>query len=125
MICLLQKNKIKMPRSVNSVASRARRKKVLKHAKGYFGRRKNVWTVAKNAVEKGWLYAYRDRKTKKRNFRSLWIMRINAAARQHGMSYSKFMGKVKAADIQLNRKVLADLAMNDPQAFKAVVDKVK
>ncbi len=125
MICLLQKNKIKMPRSVNSVASRARRKKVLKHAKGYFGRRKNVWTVAKNAVEKGWLYAYRDRKTKKRNFRGLWIMRINAAARQHGMSYSKFMGKVKAADIQLNRKVLADLAMNDPQAFKAVVDKVK
>lgn len=114
-----------MPRSVNSVASRARRKKVLKHAKGYFGRRKNVWTVAKNAVEKGWLYAYRDRKTKKRNFRGLWIMRINAAARQHGMSYSKFMGKVKAADIQLNRKVLADLAMNDPQAFKAVVDKVK
>lgn len=114
-----------MPRSVNSVASRARRKKVLKHAKGYFGRRKNVWTVAKNAVEKGWLYAYRDRKTKKRNFRSLWIMRINASARQHGMSYSKFMGKVKAADIQLNRKVLADLAMNDPQAFKAVVDKVK
>ena len=114
-----------MPRSVNSVASRARRKKVLKYAKGYFGRRKNVWTVAKNAVEKGWLYAYRDRKTKKRNFRGLWIMRINAAARQHGMSYSKFMGKVKAADIQLNRKVLADLAMNDPQAFKAVVDKVK
>ena len=114
-----------MPRSVNSVASRARRKKVLKHAKGYFGRRKNVWTVAKNAVEKGWLYAYRDRKTKKRNFRSLWIMRINAAARQHGMSYSKFMGKVKAADVQLNRKVLADLAVNDPQAFKAVVDKVK
>lgn len=114
-----------MPRSVNSVASRARRKKVLKHAKGYFGRRKNVWTVAKNAVEKGWLYAYRDRKTKKRNFRGLWIMRINAAARQHGMSYSKFMGKVKAADIQLNRKVLADLAMNDPEAFKAVVDKVK
>ncbi len=114
-----------MPRSVNSVASRARRKKVLKHAKGYFGRRKNVWTVAKNAVEKGWLYAYRDRKTKKRNFRSLWIMRINAAARQHGMSYSKFMGKIKAADIQLNRKVLADLAMNDPKAFKAIVDKVK
>jgi len=114
-----------MPRSVNSVASRARRKKVLKHAKGYFGRRKNVWTVAKNAVEKGWLYAYRDRKTKKRNFRGLWIMRINAAARQHGMSYSKFMGKVKAADIQLNRKVLADLAVNDPDAFKAVVDKVK
>ena len=114
-----------MPRSVSSVASRARRKKIMKMAKGYFGRRKNVWTVAKNAVEKGWLYAYRDRKTKKRNFRSLWIMRINAAARQHGMSYSKFMGKVKAADIHLNRKVLADLAVNDPEAFKAVVDKVK
>ncbi|MDR9401046.1 MAG: 50S ribosomal protein L20 [Psychroflexus sp.] len=114
-----------MPRSVNAVASRARRKKVLKHAKGYFGRRKNVWTVAKNAVEKGWLYAYRDRKTKKRNFRSLWIMRINAAARQHGMSYSKFMGKVKAAGIELNRKVLADLAVNDPEAFKSIVKKVK
>ena len=114
-----------MPRSVNSVASRARRKKVLKYAKGYFGRRKNVWTVAKNAVEKGWLYAYRDRKTKKRNFRSLWIMRINAAARLHGMSYSKFMGKVKEANIHLNRKVLADLAVNDPEAFKAVVDKIK
>ena len=114
-----------MPRSVNSVASRARRKKVLKYAKGYFGRRKNVWTVAKNAVEKGWLYAYRDRKTKKRNFRSLWIMRINAAARLHGMSYSKFMGKVKEADIHLNRKVLADLAVNDPEAFKAVVNKIK
>lgn len=114
-----------MPRSVNAVASRARRKKVLKNAKGYFGRRKNVWTVAKNAVEKGWLYAYRDRKTKKRNFRSLWIMRINAAARQHGMSYSKFMGKVKAAGIELNRKVLADLAVNDPEAFKSIVKKVK
>ena len=114
-----------MPRSVNSVASRARRKKVLKYAKGYFGRRKNVWTVAKNAVEKGWLYAYRDRKTKKRNFRSLWIMRINAAARLHGMSYSQFIGKVKSADIHLNRKVLADLAVNDPEAFKAVVNKVK
>ena len=114
-----------MPRSVNSVASRARRKKVLKQAKGYFGRRKNVWTVAKNAVDKAMLYAYRDRKTKKRNFRSLWITRNNAAARLHGMSYSQFMGKVKANDIELNRKVLADLAMNHPDAFKAIVEKVK
>lgn len=116
---------IKMPRSVNSVASRARRKKILKQAKGYFGRRKNVWTVAKNAVDKAMLYAYRDRKTKKRNFRALWIARINAAARLNGMSYSQFMGKVKANNIQLNRKVLADLAMNHPEAFKAVVDKIK
>lgn len=114
-----------MPRSVNAVASRARRKRVLKQAKGYFGRRKNVWTVAKNAVEKGLGYAYRDRKQKKRNFRSLWIMRINAAAREHGMSYSEFMGKVNSKGIELNRKVLADLAMNHPEAFKAVVDKVK
>ena len=114
-----------MPRSVNSVASRARRKKILKQAKGYFGRRKNVWTVAKNAVDKAMLYAYRDRKTKKRNFRALWIARINAAARLNGMSYSQFMGKVKANDIQLNRKVLADLAMNHPEAFKAVVYKIK
>ena len=114
-----------MPRSVNSVASRARRKKVMKQAKGYYGRRKNVWTVAKNAVEKAMSYAYRDRRTKKRNFRSLWIARINAGARQHGMSYSEFMGKVKANNIELNRKVLADLAMNHPEAFKAVVDKVK
>ncbi len=114
-----------MPRSVNSVASRARRKKVMKHAKGYFGRRKNVWTVAKNAVEKGMQYSYRDRKTKKRNFRSLWIMRINAGARQHGMSYSKFMGQLKANNIELNRKVLADLAMNHPKAFEAIVKKVK
>jgi len=114
-----------MPRSVNSVASRARRKKILKQAKGYFGRRKNVWTVAKNAVDKAMLYAYRDRKTKKRNFRALWIARINAAARLNGMSYSQFMGKVKANNIQLNRKVLADLAMNHPEAFKAVVDAVK
>jgi|TARA_Y100001958_G_scaffold108110_1_gene75865 large subunit ribosomal protein L20 len=98
---------------------------MMKHAKGYFGRRKNVWTIAKNAVEKAWEYAYRDRKTKKRNFRSLWIVRINAAARLHGMSYSQFMGKVKANNISLNRKVLADLAMNHPDAFKAVVDKVK
>ena len=114
-----------MPRSVNAVAKRARRKKVLKQAKGYFGRRKNVWTVAKNAVDKAMLYAYRDRKTNKRNFRSLWIARINAAARLHGMSYSQFMGKVKANEIKLNRKVLADLAMNHPDAFKAVVDKIK
>ena len=114
-----------MPRSVNSVASRNRRKKILKQAKGYFGRRKNVYTVAKNAVEKAMLYAYRDRKNNKRNFRSLWIMRINAGARQYGMSYSQFMGKVKANNIELNRKVLADLAMNHPEAFKAVVDKVK
>lgn len=97
----------------------------MKQARGYYGRRKNVWTVAKNAVDKAMLYAYRDRKTKKRNFRSLWIMRINAAARMHGMSYSKFMGKVKANDIQLNRKVLADLAMNHPEAFEAIVKKVK
>lgn len=114
-----------MPRSVNSVASRARRKKILKQAKGYFGRRKNVWTVAKNAVEKAMLYAYRDRRTKKRNFRSLWIARINAGAREHGMSYSQFMGKVKSNNIEINRKVLADLAMNNPEAFKAVVDKIK
>ena len=114
-----------MPRSVNSVASRNRRKKILKAAKGYFGRRKNVYTVAKNAVEKAMTYAYRDRKNNKRNFRSLWIMRINAAARQHGMSYSQFMGKIKANNIELNRKVLADLAMNNPEAFKAIVEKVK
>jgi len=114
-----------MPRSVNHVASRARRKNVMKHAKGYFGRRKNVWTVAKNAVEKGMLYAYEGRKQKKRNFRSLWITRINAGARQHGMSYSQFMGLVNKSDMELNRKVLADLAMNHPEAFKAVVDQVK
>ena len=114
-----------MPRSVNSVASRNRRKKILKAAKGYFGRRKNVYTVAKNAVEKGMLYAYRDRKNNKRNFRSLWIVRINAAARLHGMSYSQFMGKVKANNIELNRKVLADLAVNNPETFKAVVEKIK
>ena len=114
-----------MPRSVNSVASRARRKKILKLAKGYFGRRKNVWTVAKNAVEKAMLYAYRDRKTKKRNFRSLWIARINAGARLHGMSYSQLMGKIKTNKIELNRKVLADLATNNPNAFKAIVDKLK
>ncbi len=114
-----------MPRSVNSVAKRARRKKVLKLAKGYFGRRKNVWTVAKNAVEKALVYAYRDRRQKKRNFRGLWIQRINAGARLHGMSYSQFIGKLKTHHISLNRKVLADLAMNEPEAFKAVVDKIK
>lgn len=111
-----------MPRSVNSVASRRRRKKVLKLAKGYFGRKKNVWTVAKNQVEKGLTYAYRDRRNKKREFRKLWIQRINAAARLHGMSYSVFIGKLKAANVELNRKVLADLAMNHPEAFTAVVD---
>lgn len=114
-----------MPRSVNAVASRARRKKVFKQAKGFFGRRKNVWTVAKNAVEKAMQYAYRGRKEKKRNFRALWIQRINAGTREHGMSYSQFMGALKKNNIELNRKVLADLAMNHPEAFKAVVDQVK
>lgn len=113
-----------MPRSVNHVASRAKRKKVMELAKGYYGRRKNVWTVAKNAVEKGLVYAYEGRKQKKRNFRSLWITRINAGARMHGMSYSQFMGKVNKSELELNRKVLADLAMNHPEAFKAVVDTV-
>jgi len=113
-----------MPRSVNSVAKRARRKKVLKQAKGYFGRRKNVWTIAKNAVDKAMLYAYRDRRNKKRTFRALCIMRINAGARAHGLSYSQFIGKLKTHKIELNRKVLADLAMNNPEAFKAIVDKV-
>lgn len=114
-----------MPRSVNSVAARARRKKVLKHTKGYFGRRSNVWTVAKNAYEKGLQYAYRDRKTKKRNFRGLWIQRINAGVREYGMSYSEFMGKLNKKGIALNRKVLADLAMNHPKAFAQVVKTVK
>ena len=114
-----------MPRSVNHVASRAKRKRVLKLAKGFFGRKKNVWTVAKNAVEKGLVYAYRDRKAKKRDFRGLWIQRINAGARLHGMSYSELMGKLKKASIDLNRKVLADLAMNHPEAFADVVKKVK
>lgn len=114
-----------MPRSTNSVASRARRKKIMKLAKGYFGRRKNVWTVAKNAVEKSFEYAYVGRKLKKRDFRSIWIQRINAGARQHGMSYSQFMGKIHKAGITLNRKVLADLAMNHPEAFKSIVEKVK
>ena len=114
-----------MPRSVNSVAAKARRKKIIKLAKGYYGRRKNVHTVAKNAVEKGLQYAYRDRRQKKRNFRALWIQRINAGARLHGMSYSEFMGKVNDKGILLNRKTLADLAMNHPEAFKAVVDSLK
>jgi large subunit ribosomal protein L20 len=114
-----------MPRSKNAVASRERRKKVLKMAKGYFGSRKNVWTVAKNAVEKALTYAYIGRKLRKRNFRALWITRINAGARIHGLSYSQFMGKIHAKGIELNRKALADLAMNHPDAFKAVVDAVK
>ena len=114
-----------MPRSVNNVASRAKRKRFMKLAKGFFGRKKNVWTVAKNAIEKGLVYAYRDRKQKKREFRGVWIQRINAGAREHGLSYSEFMGKLKKAGVELNRKVLADLAMNHPEAFKAVINKVK
>ena len=114
-----------MPRSVNHVASKARRKRILKLTKGYFGARKNVWTVAKNTWEKGVTYAYRDRRNKKRNFRSLWIQRINAAARLEGMSYSQLMGALHKAGIEINRKVLADLAMNNPEAFKAIVDRVK
>ena len=114
-----------MPRSVNSVASRQRRKKILKQTKGYFGSRKNVFTVAKNTLEKGLQYAYRDRKNNKRNFRALWIQRINAGVREYGMSYSEFMGKINKKGIQLNRKVLADLAMNHPKAFEAIVNEVK
>ena len=114
-----------MPRSVNSVASRARRKKILKETRGNFLERKNVWTVAKNTYEKGLTYAYRDRKNKKHAFRSLWITRINAAARQHGMNYSQFMGKLAKQNVGLNRKVLADLAMNNPKAFEAIVNSVK
>jgi large subunit ribosomal protein L20 len=114
-----------MPRATNSVASRKRRKKILKQAKGYFGARKNVYTVAKNAVEKGLLYSYRDRRKKKGNFRKLWIQRINAGARQNGMSYSELMGQLNKKGIDLNRKVLADLAMNHPEAFKAVVEEAK
>ena len=114
-----------MPRSVNHVASRAKRKKILKQTRGYYGARKNVWTVAKNTWEKGLQYAYRDRKTKKRNFRSLWFQRINAAAREEGLSYSKFMGMLKAKGIDINRKVLADLAMNHPEAFKAIVEQAR
>ena len=114
-----------MPRSVNHVASRAKRKRILKLPRGYFGARKNVWTVAKNTWEKGLTYAYRDRRNKKRAFRSLWIQRINAAARLNGMSYSQLMGALTKAGIEINRKVLADLAMNNPEAFKAIVEKVK
>ena len=114
-----------MPRSVNNVASRAKRKRILKLTRGYFGARKNVWTVGKNTWEKGLTYAYRDRRTKKRNFRALWIQRINAAARMEGISYSKLMGALSKAGIEINRKVLADLALNNPAAFKAIVEKVK
>ena len=114
-----------MTRSVNAVASRARRKKILKKTKGQLGTRKNVWTVAKNSYEKGQQYAYRDRRNKKREFRSLWIVRINAAVREYGMNYSQFINKLTNAGIEINRKVLADLALNDPQAFKAIVDQVK
>ena len=114
-----------MPRSVNAVASRRRRKKILKMAKGYFGARSNVYTVAKNAVEKALSYAYRERRNTKRVFRRLWIARINAGARQHGLSYSKFINLLNKGGVNLNRKVLADLAMNHPDAFKAIVDKVK
>lgn len=113
-----------MPRSVNHVASRAKRKRILKLTKGYYGARKNVWTVAKNTWEKGLIYAFRDRRTKKRNFRSLWIQRINAAARLEGLSYSKFMGALHKNSIEINRKVLADLAMNHTEAFKAIIDKI-
>ena len=114
-----------MPRSVNSVASRARRKKILSRTRGNFLARRNVWTVAKNTYEKGLTYAYRDRRRKKGAFRALWIQRINAAARQYGLSYSQFMGKLAKENIGLNRKVLADLAMNNPQAFEAIVNSVK
>lgn len=114
-----------MPRSVNAVAARQRRKKILKRTRGYWGRRSNVWTVAKNAYEKGLQYSYRDRRKKKSEFRALWIQRINAAVREHGMSYSEFMGKLKKNEIDINRKVLADLAMNDPKTFEAIVKKVK
>ncbi|HPA36699.1 MAG TPA: 50S ribosomal protein L20 [Chitinophagales bacterium] len=114
-----------MPRSVNSVAAKQRKKKVYKLAKGYFGRRKNVWTVTKNAVEKGLTYAFVGRKLKKRDYRSMWIVRINAAVRNYGMSYSVFIKKLADANVNLNRKALADLALNDPQAFEAIVNKVK
>ena len=114
-----------MPRSVNHVASKAKRTKILKLTKGYYGARKNVWTVAKNTWEKGLTYAYRDRRNKKRTFRALWIQRINAAARLEGLSYSQLMGNLHKAGIEINRKVLADLAVNNPQAFSAIVQKVK
>jgi large subunit ribosomal protein L20 len=114
-----------MPRSVNHVASRAKRKKILKRTKGYYLSRRNVWTVAKNTWEKGLLYAYRDRKAKKREIRSLWIQRINAAARELGLNYSEFIGKLNKSGVELNRKALADLALNNPEAFKAVLEKIK
>tara|TARA_B100000886_G_scaffold309234_1_gene243280 strand:- start:183 stop:530 length:348 start_codon:yes stop_codon:yes gene_type:complete len=114
-----------MPKSSNSVASRKRRKKILKKAKGYFGRRKNVYTIAKNAVEKGLSYAYRDRKNKKRVFRSLWITRINAASRLHGLSYSELINKLKIQGVEINRKVLADLAMNNPEKFSSIIKNLK
>ncbi len=114
-----------MPRSVNSVASRKRRKKIIKATKGYFGARKNVYTVSKNAYEKALSYAYRDRRNKKRNFRALWIQRINAAARLHDMSYSELMGRLHKNNIEINRKVLADLAMNNPKAFEAIIKSAK
>lgn len=113
-----------MPRATNNPASRARRRKIMKAAKGYFGARSKVYTVAKNAVEKGWLYAYRDRKNKKRVYRRLWIARINAATRLHGLSYSKFIHALSQQQVGLNRKALADLALNHPATFKAIVDKV-
>jgi large subunit ribosomal protein L20 len=124
-VTLTFKKKKIMPRSVNHVASRAKRKKILGLTRGYFGARKNVWTVAKNTWEKGLTYAFRDRRNKKRTFRSLWIQRINAAARLEGLSYSQLMGLLHKAGIEINRKVLADLAMNHPEAFKAIVAKVK
>ena len=114
-----------MPRSVNVVAARNRRRKVLSQTRGYFGARSKVWTVAKNAYEKGLAYAYRDRKNKKREFRALWIQRINAGARLNGLIYSQLMGKLHANNIDINRKVLADLAMNNPEAFAAICNKVK
>ncbi len=114
-----------MPRSRNSVASRNKRKKILKQAKGYYGRRKNVWKVAKNAVEKGLLYSYRDRKNKKRSFRLLWIIRINAAAKLNGISYSKLISNLKSKKVNLDRKVLSDIAMNNPDTFSKIVNKVK
>ncbi len=113
-----------MPRSTNAVAAKARKKRVLKLAKGYFGRRKNVWTVAKNAVERGLQYAYRDRKVKKRTFRALWIQRINAAARIYNLSYSQLIYKIQQNNIEINRKVLADLAMNHPKAFENIIKRV-
>ena len=114
-----------MPRSKNAVASRARRKRILKAAKGYYGKRKNVYTVAKNVMEKGLTYAYVGRKLKKREYRTLWIARINAAVREEGLTYSEFIHKLAAKNIDLNRKVLADLAMNEPESFKSLVAQVK